>query len=203
MVALERADDAHGDGFAHAERIADGEYDITDAGLVGVGKSDRRQFSRQLDLDYGQIGFRVRADDVRAGFATIRQSHLDLIGGLDDMLVGEDVTIGTHDHARTETGIALRFGIALIVEKELETRIVFERVDRSFHFRAGENIDHCRHGFLRRTVQAHPGWFCFVQSRRTFIQSDDPVARGGRQQFGFERVDDEQQRECYRDGLGE
>ena len=40
MIALERADDAHGDGFTHAERIADCEHHIANVRLFGMTESD-------------------------------------------------------------------------------------------------------------------------------------------------------------------
>ena len=43
VVAAERRDDAHGDGLADAERVADRQHDVADLRLFGVAERDRRQ----------------------------------------------------------------------------------------------------------------------------------------------------------------
>ncbi len=61
--------------------------------------------------------------------ATIGQGDLDLIGTLDDVVVGENVAIVADDDARTKTGALLRDVILeLVAEEETEARVIHERV---------------------------------------------------------------------------
>ena len=61
LVTPGGADDAHGHGLADAERVADGQRDITDADAFGAADGDRRQVL-QVDLQHRKVGFRVAAD---------------------------------------------------------------------------------------------------------------------------------------------
>ncbi len=70
MASAQRRNDPHGDGLADAERVADRQYDVADAGLVGTAQRDRRQV-RQIDLDHGQVGFRIGAHHFGTGGAAI------------------------------------------------------------------------------------------------------------------------------------
>jgi hypothetical protein len=60
--AAERRDDAHGHRLPDAERVADGEHDVADAKVSIWPKVMAGQFFG-LDLQDGEIGFRVAADD--------------------------------------------------------------------------------------------------------------------------------------------
>lgn len=191
MVALERTDDAHGDRFAHAEGVAYGEHEIADVRFVGLGESDGGQCAGQVDFDDGEIGFRVGADYMGTGFAAIGQRHFNLVGGFDDMMIGQDVTVGADDHAGTQAGAGLRL-VGLILEKELESGVVAEGAERRFDCGAGKNVDHSRHGFLGRAAEAGCGRLRFSRVGIALVQGDHAVARRIRQQLGFEGVDDEQ-----------
>jgi hypothetical protein len=46
-----------------------------------------------LDLQHRQVGFRVAADDAGGQLAAVVEGHLDLVGGFDDVVVGEDVAL--------------------------------------------------------------------------------------------------------------
>jgi len=70
MIAAQRRDDAHGHGLADAERIADCQHHITDRCLINLRQRDGRQI-RQVDLDHGEIGFRIGAHHFGRGLATI------------------------------------------------------------------------------------------------------------------------------------
>ena len=59
------------------------------------------------------------------------------------------------------------------------------------------------HGFLRGGAQAHGTCLSTPGLRRIFIQCDHAAARCSRQQLRLEGVDNEQQRQCDGDGLGE
>ncbi|MNE95011.1 hypothetical protein D3C80_1930450 [compost metagenome] len=68
---------------------------------VGTADGDRRQVL-QVDLQHRQVGFRVAADHAGQGFAAILQGHDDLVGAAGDMVVGQQVALGAHDHRRTQ-----------------------------------------------------------------------------------------------------
>jgi hypothetical protein len=79
--AAERRDDAHGHRLPDAEGIADGEHDIADAQAVGLAESDGRQLVG-LDLQDGEIGFGVAADDFRLVGLAVVERDLDVVGAL-------------------------------------------------------------------------------------------------------------------------
>src|SRR5579883_127884 len=68
------ADDAMGHGLRKAERIADGQDDITYPKLIGSAEADDRQM-RQIDLEYREVAVRVHADDLRGCHPAIRELH--------------------------------------------------------------------------------------------------------------------------------
>ena len=88
-----RADDAHGDGLADAERIADGEHDVADAHRVGVAERQRRAgcspsiFSTARSL--GASEPTTFALKLRPSVS----STVDLLGAVDHVVVGEDVAV--------------------------------------------------------------------------------------------------------------
>ena len=103
-------DDAHGDGLADAERVADGEDHVAHAELVAVGQGDGGQVLG-LDLDDGDVGLRIGADDLGGELAVVVEQHLQLVRPLDDVVVGDDVAVGGDDDAGAE---ALLLAFALL-----------------------------------------------------------------------------------------
>ena len=53
-----------------------------------------------FDLEHGDVGARVEADDLRRIFAAVGHAHRDFIRVRDDVRVGEDVAVGADDEAR-------------------------------------------------------------------------------------------------------
>ena len=99
-------DDAHGDGLADAEGITDGKDHIADAELPAVGEGGGGEvFS--LDLDDGDIGLGIRADDLGGKFALVVEHDLELVGALDDVVVGDDVAVGGDDDTGAEAALLL------------------------------------------------------------------------------------------------
>ena len=74
--------------------------------LVGVAEGDHRQ-PVEVDLQHRDVGLGVGADQPGLGLAAVRQLHLDVVGALDDMVVGEQVAFGRDDHARAEADLPL------------------------------------------------------------------------------------------------
>src|SRR6202012_433583 len=73
------ADNAHGDGLAHAEGIADSQRIVADLDFRGVANGDARQVGR-IDLQDREIGLWIRADDLRLELPLVSQCDLDLAG---------------------------------------------------------------------------------------------------------------------------
>ena len=103
-AAVERADDAVGDGVGEAERRADGDRLVADVEVAGVGELDRLQPAGALELDDGEVDDRVDADDLGLVELAVVGGHLDGAVGRgalegDDVGVGEHVAVGAEDDA--------------------------------------------------------------------------------------------------------
>ena len=81
--------------------------------------------------------------------------HLDLVGLVHHVGIGDDITVRRHNHARTEAVLApfarnLELLVELVAEEMPEHRVVHERRGRmaalAFHDTRGGDIDHGRHG---------------------------------------------------------
>src|SRR3954466_14405547 len=85
--------DARGDRPVEAERVADGHGGVADLDLVGVRERQRLDALRGAagDLDHGEVGGGVAADDLRRVVAAVvAEADLRRGGALDDVGVGDD-----------------------------------------------------------------------------------------------------------------
>ena len=88
------ADDSRGDGMFETERIADRHHPIADVQLARVAELGKGQIAAgATDLDQGQVGAIVLADQARFMLAVIRQFDFDRVGAAHDMITGENLTI--------------------------------------------------------------------------------------------------------------
>src|SRR5262249_23994308 len=102
-VPADGADDADGDRVLEAERVADGDDPLADTEGVRITQLHRGQvFGIALDLDQRDVGLRVASRDLRLELLPVGQLHQDLVGVLDDVVVGEDVAAGVDDEAGAE-----------------------------------------------------------------------------------------------------
>ena len=124
VAAARGADDAGGDGLADAEGVADGQHDVADLHLVAVGHRDDRQVLG-VNLDDGDVGLRVAANDLGGELAAILQGDFHLVGVIHDVVVGEDVAVLGDDDARAEAVLAR--GVELAVG-HLPAELVAEEV---------------------------------------------------------------------------
>ena len=124
-VAPGRTDDAHGDGLADIERVADGEHDVTHAYGRHVGDPDAGK-PGDGNLQNGNIGIPVFADEQRLAAAAIRQRNQYFIGAIDDVLIGENISFGADDDTGAEVGFAVAAlpALQLIAEKLAEHRVI-------------------------------------------------------------------------------
>src|SRR5690606_12430809 len=101
-VALPRRDDPGGNGPAEPERIADRDHPVADARLGRVAELQERQRLLRLHLEQGDVGFRVTSDERRGQRRLVMEADEDLVGVLDDMVVGDDVAVRVDHEAGTE-----------------------------------------------------------------------------------------------------
>ena len=98
--AVQRADDAAGDGALEPERRPDGHDLLADLHVVGAAEAGRRQPAHALGLDQREVGQRVRADDVRRRGGAVVERHQDVTVRLGHhVVVGEDLAVGREDDA--------------------------------------------------------------------------------------------------------
>ena len=144
LGARQRRDDAVRHGLADAEGIADREHDVADHQLVGIGEIERREFLvRVLQPQHREIGAAVLQHDLGLELALVGQRHLDLVGALDDVDVGDDEAGRIDHHARAERALHLLLLAAGHAEEAAEDRIVQERI-AVLHHLGGVDVDHRR-----------------------------------------------------------
>ncbi|PRD36405.1 UNVERIFIED_CONTAM: hypothetical protein NCL1_08904 [Trichonephila clavipes] len=151
------ADDAGGGRVVEAERRADGQHPLADAQLRGIADLHRRQVGGG-DLDQRDVGARVGADDLGLDLAAVAEAHGDLVGLVDDMVVGQHIAVAADD----ETGAEGLPGAGLL-------RLRLEAVEATQQL-----LDVVAGGDLRRTAL---GRGADVDHRRAG-RVDDGVERG-------------------------
>jgi hypothetical protein len=62
-------------------------------------EGDDRQLV-ESDLEDRDVGLRVRAHHLGGGLAAVAELHLDLVGAVDHVVVGEQVALARHDDTR-------------------------------------------------------------------------------------------------------
>ena len=113
--AVQRADDAGGDGAGEAERVADGHDRLADDDLRGVADGHRDEVARRVvQQEDREVGRRVGADDLGVVGAAVVERDADRrvgAGAGGHVVVGEDVALVVDDDARAlAAGLAARDG---------------------------------------------------------------------------------------------
>ncbi len=102
-AASERADNPGGDRLSEPERVADGHHEVAHAKRIGVSQLHRGQ-AVSLHLDYRHVRGRIGAHHLRVEPASIAQGDGNFLGLVDDVIVGDDVTVlGIDNDAGAET----------------------------------------------------------------------------------------------------
>ena len=131
-------------GLPDAERIADGEHHVAHFERVGIGEvQDRKPLVCILDAQHGEIAALVLEHDLGLELALVGERHLDLVGALDHVHIGDDEAGGVDDHAGAERALHLPAAAALHAEELAEDRIVEQRV-AVLDDLGGIDIDHRR-----------------------------------------------------------
>ena len=107
------ADDAGGNGGAEAEGTADGQHPVAHLNRVRVAQRGRRQLAPDINLDHRQVGFLIPPYHLCViafvlPVQTNSDSVSDFAGPVHNMVVGKDVPIGVHNHARPQAALCLR-----------------------------------------------------------------------------------------------
>ena len=62
----------------------------------------------RVDLEHGQVGARIGADDLGLELTPVEQADRHLVGAVHDVIVGEDVAVLGDDEARARALLELR-----------------------------------------------------------------------------------------------
>ena len=90
-------DNTFGHRGADSERIPNSEDNVTNFCFIAVSNGDCWQILR-VNLQQGHIGFWVGSDQGRFMlFFVLRQRNLNLISGINDMVISQDITVLTDD----------------------------------------------------------------------------------------------------------
>ena len=112
----QRRHDAHRDRLPDVERIADCQHDVADPQRLGSPKRDGGQVL-QVHLKNRQIGVGIGTDQVRRHAPAVGQRHRDLVAGLHDVVVGQDVAVRRGDNAGAQADDPLRLQAVGVAEK--------------------------------------------------------------------------------------
>ena len=109
QLAPARRDDPGRDREPLPQRVAHRHHPVTDPHRIAVAKRDEGQRRVAFHLQQRDIRLEIGADQLGLKPLAGKELDLDLIGALDDMVVGDDVTIGRDHKARAQRFGALRF----------------------------------------------------------------------------------------------
>ncbi len=114
--------------------------------LAGLADGDGREAPEPY-LEHRQIGVRIRSEHRGARFAAVLEHDRDRVGAADQVVVGDDVSLGAHDHAGAAAAGDLRGCCGRRVgEIALEKGIVQERAGQAGNGLGGVDIDDGRRG---------------------------------------------------------
>jgi hypothetical protein len=151
-ATAEAGDDTRTRTLADAERITDRDDEVAHAQLAHIGDGQRREIFRS-DLDHGNVGFRIGADQVRLERAPVMQRDRDVVGSFDDVVVRHDIALcRVDDDARSQRLLDALARQVLHAEELAEERIIRERVAHA-HACLRTDVDDRRHDALEHRRQ--------------------------------------------------
>lgn len=92
------ADDPLGDGLTQVIRVANRQHHVADVRRAFRIDRDHRQPAGSIDLEHGEIGEGIGSYQQRFEDAAVLQGDDNLIGIVDNMLVGQDIAALIHNH---------------------------------------------------------------------------------------------------------
>src|ERR1022692_1226176 len=131
-VAPLRRHYAGGYSLLQPEWTADRQHPVANLHAVGVAQFRRRERMIDLNLDHGQVGLLIHADQLRIVAGRSRIFILQLppnaICLFDDVTVGDDVALGIHNDAGTKRPLAdgarVRASLTALTTEELVKEIL-------------------------------------------------------------------------------
>ena len=100
-----RTDDAGCHCAIQTKRVADSEDLLSDLKSLRRAQRNRRQARACIDLNDGQVIVGIRSDNPGLMLCLVGQRDFQQFGVLYDVEVGDDVTLGIDDGARTHAGL--------------------------------------------------------------------------------------------------
>ena len=98
---------ADAEAVAEIERAADGHDPVAHLGRVGIAQLENGERLLRLDLDDGDVGARVLAEDLRVVALARGQGDGDAVGFVHHVTVGHDGAVGVDDEARSAGALIL------------------------------------------------------------------------------------------------
>src|SRR5437762_2812815 len=156
------ADDPRRHRGLQAERRADGDHPVADVDLVRVAQSSEAKIALAVvQLEHGQVGLLVQADDLRLVLAAVERDDLDVGRPFDDVGVGERDARRVHDDAGAQAPLGDPLGdlaeeaaVELLTEELLEGRPPLEPARHGVDVDHG-GLDRVRDGGERAARQRH------------------------------------------------
>jgi hypothetical protein len=131
-VAAARRDDTGGHRAAEAEGIADGDHPVADADLL-LGELHVSELAvRVVDLEEGEVGLVVDADDLRGVFGAVIHDDGHRLALVDDVVIGDDIAVAGDDETGAEAGARTRLGPRIAV---------LELAEEALHRRALRHVE--------------------------------------------------------------
>jgi sec-independent protein translocase protein TatC len=157
-AAAQGADDARGHRLADVEGVADGQHRVAHHDLIDPAQADHGQ-AVQIHLQHRDVAFRVGADQPGLGRPAIGELHLDLVGAVDHVVVGQQVALGRHDHARAQADLGLRIlgPVRRAGRRSSGTRVFRMGLAARLAGLAGRDADHGGRGLARGHAQGLRG----------------------------------------------
>src|SRR6478735_2307634 len=97
-VAAGSRDDAGRHRAAEAERVTNGEHPVADP-RFGVGQLGEREIVAAGNLDQRDVGARIGADHLCSVGLAVVGRDFDLVGAVDDVIVGDGITVSRNEEA--------------------------------------------------------------------------------------------------------
>ena len=94
------ADDAGCHRVVESERITHGDDPFSHLEIVGVANWQSREILA-IDLDQGKVGGWICADDAGVELSVVFESNGQFVSTIDDMVVGDDISVGADDDSRS------------------------------------------------------------------------------------------------------
>jgi hypothetical protein len=139
--------------LSNAKRIPERQDHVADLDRVGVAERQRREILG-VNLQQRQIARLIRSDQLGNLAAPVGQVDMNLIGAVDDMMVGQHVAVSGDDHAGSEPAAGnprnAPLGSRNLAEKAPKQVVLVVRQSGGRHARLafGANRHHCRRRHL-------------------------------------------------------